>query len=94
MEEKIETKKSCQWQDPFQNINPNITLEIKSFRYNYQKFGQFLHGNILQMLIHRKPNFQLFLIYRPKINRFEHELQIEKKILQYFEQSLIYGILY
>ena len=27
-----ETKKSCHWQDPFQNINPNITLEIKSFR--------------------------------------------------------------
>lgn len=26
------TKKSCHWQDPFQNINPNITLEIKSFR--------------------------------------------------------------
>jgi hypothetical protein len=22
-------KKSCQRQDPFQNINPNITLEIK-----------------------------------------------------------------
>jgi hypothetical protein len=25
------TKKSCHQQDPFQNINPNITLEIKSF---------------------------------------------------------------
>lgn len=26
-------KKSCQKQDPFQNINPNITLEIKSFLF-------------------------------------------------------------
>lgn len=25
------TKRSCHRQDPFQNINPNITLEIKSF---------------------------------------------------------------
>jgi hypothetical protein len=29
--ENHKTKKSCHWQDPFQNINPNITLEIKSF---------------------------------------------------------------
>ncbi len=28
---KEKTKKSCHRQDPFQNINPNITLEIKSF---------------------------------------------------------------
>jgi hypothetical protein len=26
----VKTKKSCQRQDSFQNINPNITLEIKS----------------------------------------------------------------
>jgi hypothetical protein len=30
----MKTKKSCHKQDPFQNINPNITLEIKSFHQN------------------------------------------------------------
>ncbi len=32
------TKKSCQKQDSFQNINPNITLEIKSHFKFFDRF--------------------------------------------------------
>lgn len=39
----MKTKKSCHKQDPFQNINPNITLEIKSFSFRKLRFIMLNH---------------------------------------------------
>src|SRR5690606_11650418 len=53
--ERRKTKKSCQQQDPFQNINPNITLEIKSFRTEFQFFGFKIVVRLICYSTYRKP---------------------------------------
>ncbi|TVP43623.1 MAG: hypothetical protein EA341_17750 [Mongoliibacter sp.] len=75
----MQIKKSCQKQDSFQNINPNITLEIKSFMYKLldtKLFG----GNCSYFFFNNVTYQNILYVFKmkSKINRFMSYLQIEK----------------